>query len=469
MSTPNTRNRNNQMIVLAAVAIVLAAMALLGTTNSADAQKASKARCGGKVVTLAGTPGPDVLRGTPRADVIHGFGGDDIIMGLAGNDIICGGGGQDEITAGAGNDRVIAGDGDDKLIGNRGNDRLEAGKGDDTLNGGPGRDTCLGGFGQDTGSSCEVKRAILKKTLVTQRRGSLRPGGAMTWKFRAEKGEQLYVNFDEDTSDYYDGSWDISRGDTKLASSSRLGDAGDTVEVERTGWYTVKVEADDDSSATFGMQVVRAPRLLRPYKMGELHRDRIGIPGEKHALRFSGKAGDRIYIDWDEIDSIYEGSWELYPVQGFDRSEVASSSRLSDGDDAIVLPRSGQFDLVVDGSGDKVLSYSVVVRKVTRKVQTARIGQTISGQIAVPGETDVIRINGKAGQTLTIDWSEATPRYDGSWSLIEVGGFDNEVARGSSFGDLTEDGVVLPANGRYDVVVDGKGDNVFDWEVTLSN
>jgi Ca2+-binding RTX toxin-like protein len=101
----------------------------------------SELRCRGKVVTVAGTPGADVLRGTPGGDVIAGLGGNDVIAGLGGNDLICGGAG------------------DDRLYGGPGADRLFGGGGADLLAGGPGTDTCRPGPGAGVERSCERLRA----------------------------------------------------------------------------------------------------------------------------------------------------------------------------------------------------------------------------------------------------------------------------------------------------------------------
>ena len=125
--------------------------------------------CAGKVATIVGTPGNDVLNGTPGDDVIAGLGGDDKIYGLSGNDIICGGPGNDEIWGYSGNDRLeggtgndelhggpgidsdylLGGPGNDVLKGDDGNDKLFGGNGDDTLYGGKGNDVLKGGGGND--------------------------------------------------------------------------------------------------------------------------------------------------------------------------------------------------------------------------------------------------------------------------------------------------------------------------------
>lgn len=131
------------------------------------AQKAAKARCMGRAVTLAGTSNRDVLVGTAHADVIEGGGGNDTIRALGGRDTVCGGNGRDRIYGGRGADRIDGGpandqlqggagrdllqglSGRDKLVGGSGNDRLFGGRGRDRLFGGRGRDRLAGGRGRD--------------------------------------------------------------------------------------------------------------------------------------------------------------------------------------------------------------------------------------------------------------------------------------------------------------------------------
>jgi Ca2+-binding RTX toxin-like protein len=142
--------------------------------------------CKGKVATLVGTNGNDVLVGTPGEDVVVGLGGKDIIKTGNGNDTICAGsgsdrvragnsakggfdlvlgeggkdklfgqGGRDRLRGGGGKDLIKAGSGRDRLAGQKGNDALRGQGGADKLNGGPGRDLCNGGAGRDTATRCE--------------------------------------------------------------------------------------------------------------------------------------------------------------------------------------------------------------------------------------------------------------------------------------------------------------------------
>ena len=67
--------------------------------------------CRGRLATLVGTAGPDVLTGTSGPDVIVGRGGDDVISAGDGDDLVCAGDGDDIVLAGAGSDEVYGGDG----------------------------------------------------------------------------------------------------------------------------------------------------------------------------------------------------------------------------------------------------------------------------------------------------------------------------------------------------------------------
>ncbi len=137
--------------------------------------------CNGKVATIVGSPGDDMLRGTKLPDVIVGLGGNDTITGASGNDTICSGPGNDVISAGNGHDFVDGGTGDDTLIGGFGNDVLRAGLGNDLINGDVGTDACEGGIGLDSAMACETATTVdlaVKKVALPVWNGSFTPFGA---------------------------------------------------------------------------------------------------------------------------------------------------------------------------------------------------------------------------------------------------------------------------------------------------
>ncbi len=119
----------------------------------------------GRICTVVGTAGPDVLVGTPGVDSICGLGGNDVLTGGAGdfvdggadNDQITltaaavgwGGLGDDRLTGSSGNDKLTGGAGTDVLTGLGGADRLAGGLGNDRATGGTGNDILTGGAGDD--------------------------------------------------------------------------------------------------------------------------------------------------------------------------------------------------------------------------------------------------------------------------------------------------------------------------------
>ena len=108
------------MLVLASTLLLVGGLASAGPAHAG----ALLLTCEGRVATVVGTPGPDVLRGTDGDDVIVGLGGNDVVDGRGGTDVICGGAGNDVLRGGAGDDIV----------------RGEAGR--DVAQGGGGADVC---------------------------------------------------------------------------------------------------------------------------------------------------------------------------------------------------------------------------------------------------------------------------------------------------------------------------------------
>jgi RTX calcium-binding nonapeptide repeat (4 copies) len=128
--------------------------------------------CLGRVATIAGTAGDDILQGTAADDVIIGQGGNDVIRGNDGADIICGGANNDDIDGGQGSDQIDGGDGDDSAQGSGGNDIIAGGAGNDYLDGGVGGcctestnngdDELIGGDGNDELWSSDFGRATMR-------------------------------------------------------------------------------------------------------------------------------------------------------------------------------------------------------------------------------------------------------------------------------------------------------------------
>ena len=113
------RHKRHALVVV--VLVVATAVVTMSPSEAAARQ------CFGRVATVVGTPGADVLHGTAGPDVIVSRGGADVIRAGSGNDRVCAGSGRDVVVAGAGNDRID--------IGRQEADRVHGGPGDDWLGG----------------------------------------------------------------------------------------------------------------------------------------------------------------------------------------------------------------------------------------------------------------------------------------------------------------------------------------------
>jgi Ca2+-binding RTX toxin-like protein len=119
-----------------AIPIILTLVSSAAVALPMTPANAAPTLCDGKVATVVGTPGNDVLHGTPERDVIAGLGGNDRVLAGDGNDVICGGDGADRLFGEDGNDVLFAGKA--RWIDNRAGsgyqpDRLDGGPGDDFL------------------------------------------------------------------------------------------------------------------------------------------------------------------------------------------------------------------------------------------------------------------------------------------------------------------------------------------------
>jgi Ca2+-binding RTX toxin-like protein len=71
--------------------------------------QAQAVTCYGRMATIVGTPGDDVIAGTNGPDVIAALGGNDVVDPWKGDDIVCGGSGHDSLSGWRGDDVLIAG------------------------------------------------------------------------------------------------------------------------------------------------------------------------------------------------------------------------------------------------------------------------------------------------------------------------------------------------------------------------
>lgn len=148
-----------------------------------------------------------------RIDTLRGSTGNDLIEGLGGNDTLDGGSGNDQLEGGSGDDTLYARTGDDILDGGSGQDWVVGDDGNDTLIGGADADLDLGGKGDDVifaGNRQGLADAATQ--LATQGASGL-------------KGD--WLDGDNNVTDYHDFGNDTLVGDS--GNDALLGGGGDDI------------------------------------------------------------------------------------------------------------------------------------------------------------------------------------------------------------------------------------------------
>lgn len=134
----------------AGLTALIAGMAFVACSALAPAVAQAKPKCGGRVATIVGGNGDNVIKAPKKGpQVIHAGGGNDIIYAKRGKDRVCGASGDDRIYGGTGRDKLFGGSGNDFIDGGPGSDKIDAAAGADTVLGGPGGENAHGGPGDD--------------------------------------------------------------------------------------------------------------------------------------------------------------------------------------------------------------------------------------------------------------------------------------------------------------------------------
>ncbi|MGD9128712.1 MAG: CARDB domain-containing protein, partial [Planctomycetia bacterium] len=117
----------------------------------------------------------------------------------------------------------------------------------------------------------------------------------------------------------------------------------------------------------------------------------------------------------------------------------------------IEMAETGQYTLTIDGYGDHAGTYQFVIYDVPATVTTPiTIGETVDGEIAVPGEVDEFVFDATAGQSLFFDPLSGSSTYL-DWTLIAPGG--SELFSSANYDDRGP--VELTETGQYTLIIDG--------------
>ena len=104
------------------------------------------------------------------------------------------------------------------------------------------------------------------------------------------------------------------------------------------------------------------------------------------------------------------------------------------------------------------------------RTATIEAGQAVQGELTLPGEMHGYSFAGRAGDRVTVFVDNRTNAGSRYVSLVLLGPDGSELAKHESgyAQDSVLEGHALPADGEYTLLVDGVGDAVGPYTLTVS-
>jgi hypothetical protein len=286
-------------------------------------------------------------------------------------------------------------------------------------------------------------------TLGQVQAGSLAPLSVEAYRFNGVVGQRLYADVlsDNDALSLFDPV-----GAQLLGGAPFEGYAVRTLGVD--GVHYLVVSGDGDYS--FQLVAVNqgpAQALALDTVMSDAVED-----FEADVYRFSGLAGQRLYLDILDAPA----PWNTFATVYGPSDQVVSGNYLA-YEQEVTLPGSGQYVMVVHGNtwGSKAYSLRVVTAETVSK--PLALGTPTGGEISEPGEVDAFTFAGRAGQRLFYNALEHDMDSIGV-SLLAPSG---EVRHLNQNADSNSGVFTLTQAGTWTLQLDGGADTVGDYRFNL--
>jgi hypothetical protein len=279
--------------------------------------------------------------------------------------------------------------------------------------------------------------------LDTDVSNQLNPGQqTQFYKFGGTAGQRLYLDSLMDVPNTY---WDlVDSGDRIVTSSSISNDL--EVTLNSTGTYTLAIYGFNDSPVDYQFRVITPDTQSGTLTLGSTVSGEITEKGEQDIYTFTGNVNTRLFLDaLLETPNISARLLSASGIEVFNTSIAYDYFRK----EAIILPETGTYQLIVDGYGETTGSYSFRLANLSAGANLAQNTPT-SGTLNPGSSINSYKFTGNAGDRLYLDSQIASP--NSSWLLYTNG---NELVGSASLGDDFE--VVLPANGTYYLMLRGDG------------
>jgi len=220
------------------------------------------------------------------------------------------------------------------------------------------------------------------------------------------------------------------------------------VVLEEAGTYTLIVDPDGENVPTYEFIIwdINPPVVEGgSIEFGKFVSGELKTPGQTARYTFEGQAEQSIYFD---AQSISKGTYFILTAPD-GRTEVFNIYNNDQG--PVVLEQAGTYTLLVDPDSANKPTYEFIIWDINPPVVEGgpiELGNFVSGELKIPGQTAVYTFEGEAEQTLYFD---AQTTSEGTYFILTAPDGRTEVF---NIYNNDQGPVVLEQAGAYTLVVD---------------
>ncbi|HEX6684913.1 MAG TPA: VWD domain-containing protein [Candidatus Limnocylindrales bacterium] len=288
------------------------------------------------------------------------------------------------------------------------------------------------------------------------------PGTVVSTEFKGAKGEKVFLDVPVSTLPDQCGVISLrAPGGRQLGSGCVVKGRGfvDTVTLPEDATYTIVVDPAGDATGKARISKVTVTDHEQAIQVdGPEVVARIDKPGAVSRLTFQGNAGEKVFVSIPGVTLPDQcGGFDLRKPDGGQLGTgcgVAGRGYI----DTAVLPATGTYTIVVDPSERRTgLARVRLIRPVDQAATLTVGGPAVPVRLPKMGSTATFSFEAVAGLRVNVEVSAAT--LPDQCSVVSLQGPDGGTVAGGGCvingkGELRRDGVVLPANGTYKVVID---------------
>ncbi|MCT7981571.1 DUF4114 domain-containing protein, partial [Laspinema olomoucense] len=269
------------------------------------------------------------------------------------------------------------------------------------------------------------------------------PGGRDEFSFSGTAGQRIYI----DPLQY--GNWQFElydpNGKQVTNKSAQSIDSGNVFTLTESGNYSIVVNGNQDFTGSYGFTVIDVG-MVPVVPFDEVIRGTLSPGTEDDVYRFTGKAGQRLFLD--KISNSGSLDWVIY---GANDKNLQYSSSFDDIE--WKLPYDGEYLLALRGKSPFYSNVNYAFEIITPDEITAEMElgsldnpHTVSGEIGEKGERDYYTFTGNVGEQLYFDVLDS--RFPLSYKIVGPNPQDIKYSSYFSYNDPNRT-FVLPESGTY--------------------